>query len=62
VSLYAWISGGTFPLGSFLVGAISERHGVSRALLMNGVLGLGLLGLVVAIRPWRPRLSRRAGG
>ena len=27
MSLYTWVFGGVFPIGSFLVGAISERHG-----------------------------------
>jgi predicted MFS family arabinose efflux permease len=59
MSLYTWVYGGVFPFGSFLVGATSERHGVSVALLLNGSLGLGLLALLlVTTRPWRgaPRL------
>ena len=43
MSLYTWVYGGVFPFGSFLVGATSERYGVSAALLLNGSLGLGLL-------------------
>ena len=43
MSLYMWVYGGVFPLGSFLVGATSERYGVSAAFLLNGSLGLGLL-------------------
>ena len=58
MSLYAWVYGGVFPIGSFLVGAISERYGVSAALLFNGILGLGLLGLLALARPWRPAASR----
>ena len=53
MSLYTWIYGGVFPFGSFMVGAISERHGVSTAFLVNGSLGLGLLLLLAATRPWR---------
>jgi len=53
MSLYTWVYGGVFPIGSFLVGATSERHGVSTALLVNGVLGLGLLALLATTRPWR---------
>jgi MFS family permease len=53
MSLYAWIFGGVFPIGSFLVGAISERHGVSGAFLVTGTLGLTMLGLLTATRPWR---------
>jgi predicted MFS family arabinose efflux permease len=58
MSLYAWVYGGLFPIGSFLVGATSERHGVSTALLVNGVLGLGLLALLATTRPWRASTSR----
>jgi predicted MFS family arabinose efflux permease len=53
MSLYTWVYGGVFPFGSFLVGATSERHGVAAALLLNGSLGLGLLLLLAATRPWR---------
>jgi predicted MFS family arabinose efflux permease len=53
MSLYTWIFGGVFPIGSFLVGAISERHGVSAAFLLSGALGLVLLGLVVISQSWR---------
>jgi predicted MFS family arabinose efflux permease len=57
MSLYTWVYGGAFPFGSFLVGAISERHGVSAAFLFNGSLGLGLLLLMAATRPWRTAAS-----
>jgi predicted MFS family arabinose efflux permease len=57
MSLYTWVFGGVFPIGSFLVGATSERHGVSGALLLTGSLGLGLLALLAATRPWRPPRS-----
>jgi predicted MFS family arabinose efflux permease len=53
MSLYTWVFGGVFPIGSFLVGATSERHGVSAALLFIGTLGLGLLALLASTRPWR---------
>lgn len=53
MSLYTWVYGGVFPFGSFLVGATSERHGVSAALLLNGTLGISLLLLLAATRPWR---------
>lgn len=54
MSLYTWVYGGVFPFGSFLVGATSERHGVSTAFLLNGSLGIGLLLLLAAAaRPWR---------
>jgi predicted MFS family arabinose efflux permease len=59
MSLYTWVFGGVFPIGSFLVGATSEGHGVSSALLLAGAVGLGLLGLLAATRPWRAPLSPR---
>ena len=58
MSLYTWVYGGAFPLGSFLVGATSERYGVSAAFLLNGSLGLGLLLLLAATRPWRAGATR----
>jgi predicted MFS family arabinose efflux permease len=57
MSLYAWVYGGVFPIGSFLIGATSERHGVSAALLLNGTLGLGLLAALAATRAWRAPAS-----
>ena len=57
MSLYTWVYGGVFPFGSFLVGATSERYGVSVAFLLNGSLGLGLLLLLAATRPWRTGAS-----
>ena len=60
MSLYTWVYGGVFPLGSFLVGATSERYGVSAAFLLNGSLGLGLLLLLAATRPWRAGATRPA--
>jgi predicted MFS family arabinose efflux permease len=48
MSLYALIFGGSFPISAFLVGAISERWGVSTAFLIAGITGLtGLLVVVV---------------
>ncbi|MCI0549021.1 MAG: MFS transporter, partial [Candidatus Rokubacteria bacterium] len=61
MSLYTWIFGGVFPIGSFLVGAISERYGVSGALLFTGTLGLGLLGLLALTRPWREPMGESRG-
>ena len=60
MSLYNWVYGGVFPFSSFMVGTMSERHGVSIALLLNGTLGLGLLTLLAAARPWRAESPRRA--
>jgi len=48
MSLFTWVYSGVFPFGSFMVGTVSEHHGVSVALLVNGILGLGLLALLAA--------------
>jgi predicted MFS family arabinose efflux permease len=57
MGLYTWVSAGVFPFGSILVGATSERYGVSRALLVNGALGFGLLAVLTATRPWQGHVS-----
>jgi len=57
MSLYNWVYSGIFPFGSFMVGTVSEHHGVSVALLVNGLLGLGLLGLLATTQPWRGAAS-----
>jgi predicted MFS family arabinose efflux permease len=62
MSLFTWVYSGVFPFGSFMVGAVSERHGVSAALFLNGTLGLGLLALLAAARPWRLESPRHARG
>jgi MFS family permease len=58
-SLYNWVYGGTYPLGAFLTGALSERYGVAVALRAAGVTGLVLLALLGLragrARPPRPR-------
>ena len=46
MSLYTLIFGGTFPLGSFMVGWISERASVSAAYLGAGVSGVAALVLI----------------
>ena len=46
ISLYTLIFGGTFPLGSFMVGWISERSSVSAAYLGAGVSGVAALVLI----------------
>jgi predicted MFS family arabinose efflux permease len=56
MSLYTTVYGGVFPIGSFLVGAISERWGVSMAFLAAGVFGL-LIHVVIAVW-WRRRRAR----
>jgi predicted MFS family arabinose efflux permease len=48
MSLYTFVYGGVFPIGSFLVGAISERWGVSMAFLLSGSFGLVTLTLIGA--------------
>jgi len=57
MSLYTWFSGGVFPIGAFIVGAVAEAWGVSAAFLWNGTLGLTVL---AALALWW-RLRRRAG-
>jgi predicted MFS family arabinose efflux permease len=46
MSLYTLIFGGSFPIGAFMVGWISERQGVSTAYLAAGLCGLGGLALI----------------
>jgi predicted MFS family arabinose efflux permease len=53
MSLYTWISGGVFPVGAFLIGAISERWGVSRAFLAAGLVGLAALAALGGWWHWR---------
>jgi predicted MFS family arabinose efflux permease len=64
ISLHVLVFGGSFPIGAFLVGAISERWGVSTAFFANGAAGLTALALILLVwRPWvRPTLpgGRRA--
>lgn len=59
MSLYTFVYGGVFPIGAFLVGAISERWGVSRALLAAGVFGLLTLAMIGLW--WRLRVPARPG-
>ncbi len=51
MSLYTLIWGGTFPIGAFIVGSVSEQWGVGRALLVNGALGL--CGVTVLLVWWQ---------
>jgi predicted MFS family arabinose efflux permease len=50
MSLHTLAFAGVFPLGSFLVGAISEAFGVPAALLAGG--GTGLVALAAITLPW----------
>ena len=53
MSLYTLVWGGVFPIGAFIVGAISEHWGVGTALLVNGTAGL--LGVVLLLGWWTSR-------
>ncbi|HKX05244.1 MAG TPA: MFS transporter [Methylomirabilota bacterium] len=53
MSIYTLVWGGVFPIGAFLVGAMSERWGVQRALATNGTIGL--TGVVLLLGWWRLR-------
>jgi predicted MFS family arabinose efflux permease len=59
MSLHVLVFGGSFPIGAFLVGAMSERWGVSRAFLVNGVVGLLALGALLVVW-WTTQPSRRS--
>ena len=56
MSLYVLLSGGVFPIGAFLVGAISQRWDVSTAFFCSG--GFGLLALAAIAAWWRLRAWR----
>ena len=48
MSLYTWVYGGVFPIGAFLVGAVSQAASVSTAFLCAGAFGLlALAGLML---------------
>lgn len=59
MSLYTLLSSGIFPVSALFVGAVSEAAGVSRALAVNGLLGLVALALLMSGR-WRRRLRLRS--
>jgi predicted MFS family arabinose efflux permease len=59
MSLYALIWGGVFPIGSFLVGAISQGWGVPRAFLTMG--SIGLVTLTALAVWWRVRAEDPPG-
>ncbi len=58
LSLFTWVYYGLFTVGAFAIGAISERWGVSSALLVAGTFGL--TALVLVGRWWR-RWGRSLG-
>ncbi len=58
MSFYTLIWGGVFPIGSFLVGAISEGWGVGRAFLALGSFGLAA---TAALGVWWVRRAGHAG-
>ena len=53
MSIYTLVWGGVFPIGAFMVGAMSERWGVQRALATNGTIGLA--GVAALLGWWRLR-------
>jgi predicted MFS family arabinose efflux permease len=53
MSIYTLVWGGVFPIGAFLVGAMSERWGVQRTLATNGTIGL--TGVALLLGWWRLR-------
>src|SRR3989441_8945290 len=53
MSLYTLVWGGVFPIGAFLVGAVSEQWGVGTSLLVNGTAGIPGGGLL--LRWWAAR-------
>jgi predicted MFS family arabinose efflux permease len=55
MSIYTLIFGGSFPIAAFLVGAISERWGVSTTFLTAGGTGLTAL---TAVLVWRGLAGR----
>jgi predicted MFS family arabinose efflux permease len=58
MSLYTLLSSGVFPIGAFVVGALSQSWGVSTAFAVNGLVGLAVLGVSVWLTPARVRRSR----
>jgi predicted MFS family arabinose efflux permease len=60
MSLYTLLSSGVFPIGAFVVGALSQSWGVSTAFAVNGLVGLAVLGVSVWLTPARVRRSRGA--
>jgi predicted MFS family arabinose efflux permease len=53
MSLHALMFGGSFPIGSFVVGALAEAFGVRAALVAGGLSGL--LGVGAILAWWRRR-------
>jgi predicted MFS family arabinose efflux permease len=59
MGMYVLLTGGVFPIGAFVVGAVSERWGVSTAFLANGVAGLAALAALAIASRRRSRRGRR---
>jgi len=53
MSLYTLVWGGVFPIGAFLVGAVSEKWGVGTSLRVNGTAGF--LGVALLLGWWASR-------
>ena len=56
MGIYVLLSYGVFPIGAFMVGAISQRWGVSTAFLLGGAFGLVALAALGGW--WRARVAR----
>jgi MFS family permease len=56
MGIYVLLSYGVFPIGAFMVGAISQRWGVSTAFLLGGASGLVALAALGSW--WRGRVAR----
>ena len=55
MGLYVLLTGGVFPIGAFIVGAVSEHWGVSTAFFVNGAGGLvAVAAIFLAARRRRP--------
>jgi predicted MFS family arabinose efflux permease len=60
ISIYILLSSGVFPIGAFLVGAISQRWSVSTAFFLGGATGLMALGAIGLW--WRSRAGAGTTG
>ena len=55
MSLYTLVWGGSFPIGAFIVGTVSEHWGVGTALTVNGTAGIAIAAALGAWWRWRRR-------